>query len=260
MEKGIEWVMGVLMVLVVAALVGYGLEAPEAEVVAAQKVGEARSSRTVVIDPGHGGQDPGKVGVNGVLEKDINLAIAKELQQFLEAADVEVILTRETEAGLYRESDRNKKAADLRARCRLIEDAKPALVVSIHQNSYPEAEVKGPQVFYYTGSEEGRKLAEQVQESFDGLLGAENTRKPKANGDYYLLKQVAEPIVIVECGFLSNPKEAADLADATYRQRVAWSIHLGILRYLNGREAAEPGTENAGGISKVLPNVERGNI
>lgn len=183
----------------------------------------------------HGGNDPGKVGVDQSLEKDINLAISKKLARYLELADVEVVMTRSEDKGLYSETDSRKKSADMKARCSLIDEAKPDLVVSIHQNSYHEEYVSGGQVFYYNGSVKGKKLAEILQRRFDYVLGEKNTRQAKANDSYYLLLHVKSPIVIVECGFLSNYEEAALLNTDEYQDRLAWTIHMGIMEYLNRR-------------------------
>lgn len=189
----------------------------------------------VVIDAGHGGNDPGKVGIDQSLEKDINLEIAKKLARYLEQADVRTILTREEDKGLYSETDTRKKSADMKARYSLIDEADPDLVVSIHQNSYHQEPVSGGQVFYYTGSVKGKRLAEAVQRRFDYVLGAQNTRKAKENSSYYLLLHVKCPIVIVECGFLSNWQEAARLNSPEYQDRMAWTIHMGVMEYLNTR-------------------------
>ncbi len=195
------------------------------------KVGEEKLC--VVIDAGHGGNDPGKVGINNALEKDINLQIALLLKAFLEAQDIEVIMTRETEDGLYDEGASNKKVQDMKRRIAIIEEAQPDLTVSIHQNSYPEEAVNGGQVFYYTGSKEGQSLAEKIQNQLIEKVDAENTRQIKANDSYYLLKKTGVPIVIVECGFLSNRAEAQKLCMPEYQERLAWAIHMGILQYLN---------------------------
>lgn len=186
----------------------------------------------VVIDAGHGGNDPGKVGINDALEKDINLQIAMQLKMFLEADDVEVVMTREVDKGLYDEDASNKKVQDMKRRLQVIESADPALVVSIHQNSYHEEYVKGAQVFYYTTSEKSRALAEILQEQLKSL-DEENKRQAKGNDSYYLLKKTAKPIVIVECGFLSNREEAQQLTDEAYQEKIAFQIHMGIMKYLN---------------------------
>lgn len=193
------------------------------------------SSKTViVIDAGHGGRDGGKVSVDNInYEKDINLKIAAKLKSYMEAEGIVVIMTREADEGLYVESDSNKKAADLRRRIEIIDQASPRLVVSIHQNSYHEAYVRGAQTFYYSTSTEGKKLAEIIQEQLRISLDPGNGRQAKENSSYYLLKKTSAPIVIVECGFLSNPEEAALLASDDYQDRLAFQIHLGIMQYLN---------------------------
>ena len=196
-------------------------------------VKEAEKKRCVIIDAGHGGFDPGKVGINGALEKDINLAIAKKVKQFLEAEDVEVVMTRETEEGLYEESDSNKKVQDMKNRIAIIDEAAPDVTVSIHQNSYHEEYVHGAQVFYYATSEEGKFLAQILQKRLIEGVDKDNTRVEKANDSYYLLKKTSSPIVIVECGFLSNREEADALTNELYQEKLAWAIHLGILQYLN---------------------------
>ncbi len=190
----------------------------------------------VVIDAGHGGIDPGKVGINGALEKDINLEIALMVKQFLEANDIHVVMTRETEEGLYDADASNKKVQDMKRRIAKIEEVKPTLTVSIHQNSYPEEYVHGAQVFYYNGSVEGQKLAEEIQSQLVEKVDPENKRQVKANDSYYLLKKTGIPIVIIECGFLSNAQEAEKLCTEEYQEKLAWAIHMGIIQYLNEME------------------------
>lgn len=187
----------------------------------------------VVIDAGHGGADPGKVSAGGALEKDINLEIALKLQQFLEQEDVEVVLTRDSDAGLYDENASNKKVQDMKRRVELIESTRPVVTVSIHQNSYHEEYVHGAQTFYYANSEQSQLLAEKIQQALLNTIDEKNTRTAKSNDSYYLLKKTTSPIVIVECGFLSNREEAQKLESDYYQEKVAWAIHMGILQYLN---------------------------
>ncbi len=186
----------------------------------------------VVIDAGHGGADPGKVGINGALERDINLEVAKYLRVFLESEGIKVVMTREDEKGLYDERTSNKKVQDMKKRIQIIEEADPLLVVSIHQNSYHEEYVKGAQIFYYTTSEKSRRLAEMLQEQLK-CLDKENNRREKANDSYYLLKKTTKPIVIAECGFLSNEVEAEKLITPLYQEKLAFQIHMGIIKYIN---------------------------
>ena len=188
---------------------------------------------TVVIDAGHGGFDSGKVGVDGTLEKEINLIIAKQLKLLLEAADVNVLMVRTGDTGLYTENSPNKKRQDMRARASLMNEANADCIISIHQNSYPEESIDGAQVFYYTNSASGKNLASLIQKSLISNVDPSNHRTEKSNNSYYLLKNVTAPIVIVECGFLSNWEESKKLVDDTYQQKLAWAIHLGTLQYLN---------------------------
>ena len=226
-QKVIEPVLGICLLAMVVMAVKYGS-------IRVTGSGDAYIKETpvVVVDAGHGGTDPGKVGVDGSLEKDINLAVAERLKTYLEQDDVKVIMTRETDTGLYSETDSRKKMADMKKRCEIIEESGADLVVSIHQNSYHEESVSGGQVFYYRDSSKGKALAEILQDRFDYVLGDQNRRLPKANANYYLLLHVKCPIVIVECGFLSNAAEAEKLCTETYQDRVAWSIHKGILQYI----------------------------
>ena len=173
--------------------------------------------------------------MDGSLEKDINLAVTLKLKAYLEQSDVKVILTRGDDRGLYKESDSSKKMADMKERCRKIEEASPDIVVSIHQNSYHQEGIFGGQVFFYQGSEKGKRLAEKIQKRFDYVYGDKNTRVAKANNNYYLLLHVKCPIVITECGFLSNWDDASKLNSKEYQDRLAWTIHMGIMEYLNQR-------------------------
>lgn len=196
-------------------------------------VAPAEQKSVVVLDAGHGGMDSGKVAVNNILEKDINLKIVYFLKAALEEQGITVVLTREDEEGLYQENDSNKKLADMRKRCEIIEKSGCILAVSIHQNSYHEAGVSGPQVFYYVTSEKGRQIAETLQTCLVEELKPAKARTAKSNDNYYLLKNVSCPIVIVECGFLSNWEEAELLCTETYQKRVADTIAKGITEYLS---------------------------
>ena len=194
---------------------------------------QEEKGRLVVIDAGHGGMDSGKIGVNQVLEKDINLQIAKRVKTLLEQNDVTVVMVREDDQGLYDESASNKKVQDMKRRMEVIEKSDAVLAVSIHQNSYQEEYVCGPQVFYYTTSEEGKTAAFLMQAQLAEGLEQEKKREAKANNSYYLLKKSTIPTIIVECGFLSNYAEAERLKTEAYQEQVAFQITMGILKYLN---------------------------
>ncbi|NLK76971.1 MAG: N-acetylmuramoyl-L-alanine amidase [Clostridiales bacterium] len=227
MKKKMELIMAVIV------LVGAYFLAKEggAYIVESKKAEEGKIC--IVVDAGHGGMDPGKIGINKEKEKDINLKIAKKLKKLLEKDGIEVVMTRTDENGLYSESSNNKKVEDMRKRCEIIEEAKPVFTVSIHQNSYSEEYVKGAQVFYYGESAEGKQLAETLQSVLIEQLDPSNHRQAKANESYYLLKKTSSPTVIVECGFLSNSQEAALLATKEYQEKVAEAVHSGIVQYLH---------------------------
>lgn len=192
-----------------------------------------QESPVVVIDAGHGGADPGKVGIHQEEEKVINLQIAKLLQKKLEEEGVLVVMTRDSDEDLADADASNKKQQSLQRRCDLVEEVQPDCVISIHQNSFTDETACGAQVFYYTKSQEGNRLAEILQKHLVEKLDTENHRKTKANDSYYLLKKNSRPTVIVECGFLSNPKEAALLSSGDYQEKVAATICEGVLEYLN---------------------------
>lgn len=195
-----------------------------------------KAERCIVIDAGHGGDDPGKIGINGALEKDLNLEIARKVESLLRLEGIETVLTRTGSEGLYDAGAENKKVQDMKRRIEKIEEASPMLTVSIHQNSYPEEYVKGAQVFYYKDSKESENAAKVMQESLKQRLDPQNHREAKANASYFLLKKTSSPIIIVECGFLSNQEEAKKLSDPAYQEQVAWAVFMGIMQTVNQME------------------------
>lgn len=192
------------------------------------------NGRMIVIDPGHGGKDPGKVGVNGQLEKDINLQIGLKLKEALLAEGYEVVLTREEDRHLG-EGEKFRKTADLNMRCNIINEAteknQNTIMISIHQNSFGNQKVKGAQCFYYHTSEESKTLAEKLQQKLNSQVNKEKEKKTKSNNSYYMLINSHCPGVIIECGFLSNPEEEANLTDSTYQENLAKTIVEGIEEY-----------------------------
>lgn len=180
----------------------------------------------VVIDAGHGGHDPGKVGVNDALEKDINLQIAQKVKKHLEKNGIQVIMTREDDVM------EDTKLEDMKKRVALINEIKPAITVSIHQNSYSDASVKGAQVFYYTGSEVSKGAAEIMQQELR-KVDSGNTRQIKANDNFYMLKKTEVPTIIVECGFLSNSGEAEKLVSEEYQEQMAQAICSGVMTWIS---------------------------
>ncbi len=228
------------IVVLMAALAGIiFLSQTAGERLYEQVSGKAGANNLVVIDSGHGGKDPGKVGVNGVNESDVNLKIAQKLKKILEDQGVTVIMTREDEGSLA-----DSKSEDMQKRVAIINEKKPALAVSIHQNSYSSAEVHGAQVFYYTNSTDGEKAAQIMQNALLDV-DADNKRKEKANDTYYMLKRTDVPVIIVECGFLSNPHETDLLVTKEYQDQLAEAIAKGIMRYIGGDMQEETDKEDA---------------
>lgn len=180
----------------------------------------------IVLDSGHGGFDPGKIGINGALEKEVNLKIAKKVELCLKKQGYTVIMTRENDNSLA-----DSKVEDLKARVSLINDKKPLVAVSIHQNSYSQESIHGAQVFYYTHSKNGEKAAKILQEAMLDV-DSDNSRQAKKNDTYYLLKKTKIPTVIVECGFLSNQNEADLLITDEYQEKMAEAVAKGIHKYI----------------------------
>lgn len=191
-----------------------------------------KKSFLVVVDPGHGGSDPGKIGVHKEKEKDINLQISLKVRDKMEKENIQVVMTRQKDQDLADEDSQNRKIQDLKKRCEIIHRTQPDCVVSIHQNSYPDENIKGAQVFYYEDSQEGKHLGEIMQKNLVEGLDKTNHRQAKGNKSYYLLKKTDATLVIVECGFISNSEESALLSSEKYQEQVAQSIVKGIKEYL----------------------------
>lgn len=191
------------------------------------------SKKIILIDPGHGNGDPGKVQ-NDVKEKDINLRIAKKLQAYLEQGGSYVLMTRADDEPLS-----STKKGDMYSRKLTANTSKADLLISIHQNSYPSAKVKGAQIFYFNQSDNSKRLAELIQGEIKSFVDPGNRMDAKSNTNYYVLKQTTMPAVIVECGFLSNPTEKQNLQSDEYQEKIAWAIYMGIVKYFDGEPGAK---------------------
>ncbi len=194
-------------------------------------------SGAIVVDAGHGAPDGGAVGAKtGVLEKDLNLAIASKLSEKLKANGQAVRMTREDDQGLYKDetaSLREKKRTDMKNRVAIGNTPGTLCFVSIHMNHFTDEKYSGPQVFYAGGSEGGKRLAECIRLSFLSEIGPHCTRESKPSGDLYLLRETDCPAVIVECGFLSNAEEEALLCTEDYQEALAEAIYKGIQNFIN---------------------------
>ena len=203
---------------------------------AALAVSALEPARTVVVDAGHGGMDGGVTGVNtGVKESDLNLVMAKLLGEYLKSGGFDVVYTRRTSGGLYKEGDVNKKSADMHRRAEIISRADPVAVVSIHMNTFFQKSRRGAQVFFDPSSAKGESLALAVQEELNRTFNLPDAGRgfSPLGADKFILQQSSAPSVIVECGFLSNPSDEAHLLDADYRARFAHSLFVAIAAYLS---------------------------
>lgn len=223
----------ILVMLVGCALYPYYVSCRDRKAVEA--LSWTVASKVIVVDPGHGGIDPGCIGKSGVQEKDINLDIVRRLSNFLKQAGAIVIMTREgdydlSEEGRAPEDLRHKD--DLAARVELAERYQADLFISIHINSIPLSECWGAQVFYHPGSKESKRLAALIQKELIKTLG-ESRRWIKPE-DFFVLRSNKCSAVVIEAGFLSNPREETLLCDPVYQNKLAWSIYAGIVRFFAG--------------------------
>lgn len=189
--------------------------------------------KTIVIDAGHGGEDSGAVADNGILEKDINLDIAKKLRDMLRATGYKVVMTRDDDNAIYDKNCktlRKKKVSDMKKRVEIVNSDKNNILVSIHQNKFEQKQYCGSQIFYSKNNESSLTLAQSVQKSIKNLIQPDNDRELKcANKNIYLLNQANVPAIIVECGFVSNDEELEKLMDENYKLNMAFSIYSGII-------------------------------
>lgn len=195
----------------------------------------------IVLDPGHGGVDPGAIGTNGAEEKDINLSIALCLRDILTANGWEVIMTRDEDIAIndpqYKKISQ-VKTSDLKKRLQIFEEHPEAIAITIHQNHFTQERYNGAQMFYGRKNPESQLIAEAIQTAFRENLQPENSRAIKrSTSDVYILHNATVPAVLVECGFLSNASECALLCDEEYQQKTAFTIYCGLLEYC--RQKAE---------------------
>lgn len=192
--------------------------------------------KVIVIDAGHGGLDSGCVGVNGVLEKDINLSIAQNLEQLLTLSGFDVVLTRDEDISIYDngvEGIRNQKISDMENRLDIVKSYPDSMFFSIHQNQYTQPEYFGAQMFYTTNNAGNFKLAQIMQRNFAALQEGNDREIKLMDSGLYLFKETTQPALLIECGFLSNEKDAANLSDSEYQKKVAFTIYKGIMEFLS---------------------------
>lgn len=240
-ERGALLVCAGIMLAGVAGLVREGKGGGEAVWTVSAPVSSAEV--TLVLDPGHGGEDGGAVSAAGDRESDINLDIALRLDQLLGFCGVHTVLTRTGDYAIYDEDAhtlREKKVSDLHNRVALVESLPSAALLSIHQNSYPDPRYAGAQVFY-GGGEASRLWGEQTQDALRLCLDESNDRKAKeVDSSVYLMSHVKCSALLVECGFLTNGAEASLLLTDTYQKQLAVAVAGGWLRQGQGQGHSSP--------------------
>lgn len=193
-----------------------------------------KEGKVILIDPGHGGFDGGAASKSGTIEKDINLAISLKLKKALESEGYTVILTRESDEGLYSKGQtiKEKKREDLNKRRNLKKEVSCDVFISIHQNMFPQAKCFGAQT-WYAANEKSQKLADEIQNSLKENIKDGNNRVSKPAGDAYLIlrDEYDCAAILLECGFLSNPEEEQRLKSEDHQNLMVNAISLGLDRY-----------------------------
>lgn len=186
----------------------------------------------IIIDAGHGGEDPGAVA-NGIVEKDINLELALSLSEYLTAFGYKTVLTRSEDVLLYNTGQESrKKYYDVRNREAIANEYKNALFVSIHINKFPQENCKGLQTFYSDNNNKSKLLADTIQNNAK-ILQPDNNRSVKSgNSTIYLMKNLTMPSVLIECGFISNYKEALMLSDNDYKKSLVLMMSCSISEFV----------------------------
>ena len=190
--------------------------------------------KTIIIDAGHGGEDPGALGKTGALEKDINLQISNILGEMLSREGFAVIYTRTDDSLLYSESENIKglrKHYDLKNRCKIASDYPNAILISLHTNSYSDESCSGLQVYYSEHNDNSKILANKIQFSVKENLQNNNSRNIKSGKELYILKNTENVSILIECGFISNYDECEKLTQKEYQKMLCLSILYGIIEY-----------------------------
>ncbi|MDD4237663.1 MAG: N-acetylmuramoyl-L-alanine amidase CwlD [Desulfotomaculaceae bacterium] len=229
----------VLAALAVVLLTGYRAAVDRFEKHHITTLAWAVSEKIIIIDPGHGGDDPGAVGESGTLEKEIVLEVSKKLAGILTQAGAQVYLTRDTDQDLSDPEQKNSygsKMQDLTRRVELANQKQADLFISVHVNSFPDHREGGAQTFSQPGEGDSKKLAEAIQQEMNRFTL--NPGRQAKQVDYFANRMAKMPSAIVEIGFISNPQEEKLLADPIYQDKVAWSIYAGITRYLSQPKTA----------------------
>ncbi len=212
--------------LVMGALVRHSVETA----VSLQPIGVRP---VIVIDAGHGGEDGGTTGAMGTGESKLNLEISERLNALLKLMGCQTVMTRTQEVSLATEGDtiRQRKQSDLRRRVEIVNGQPSAILVSIHQNHFPDPRYSGPQVFYTTAAKD---LAGAMQTALNEALAPTSRRTAKASQGVYVMEHIQHPGLLVECGFLSSPEEEQKLRTADYQKQLAAVVTAVLARAMDG--------------------------
>jgi N-acetylmuramoyl-L-alanine amidase len=206
----------------------------------AEEVARIAERKTVIIDAGHGGEDCGTIGISGVYEKDLNLEVSMLVGELLCEQGYTVVYTRTEDRLLYTEAENIKgirKISDLKNRCKIGAEYNDSIFVSIHMNSYGDARYSGLHAYYAPNSTESERLAHAIQARVREDTQPHNNRVPKPGKNMYLLENLQNTAVLIECGFLSNAEECEKLSQKEYQKQLSFSIVCGIIEYMNTVES-----------------------
>jgi len=181
---------------------------------------------TVVVDAGHGGMDGGATAPSGVLESKLNLEIAQRVNDFLVLCGFQTTMIRDTDVSIHDDSATTisqKKVSDLKNRVKIVNETPNAVLISIHQNMFPEEKYSGAQVFH-TKTEDGAQWAKIAQQALIGVVDPNNHREAKQSSKVYLMENIQCDGILVECGFLSNKRESAMLQEPSYQKKIAVAV------------------------------------
>ena len=186
--------------------------------------------KTIYLDAGHGGKDPGAIYDN-VYEKDINLDIVKKLQFELEKLGAVVLLTRDDDYDLASIDSKKRKQSDLSKRADLINESKCDMYISVHLNAYSSTKWSGLQIFYDDINPNNKVLAEVMNETLKSNL--KNVREIKRENGYFMYHKINVTGILIESGFITNSNDRYKLKDSNYQAILARNIVSGVVNYFN---------------------------
>lgn len=225
MKKALMILFSGFLLIAVCINISYKIDDVMVKTVGSKNI---QTKKTVIIDPGHGGIDVGTVGIDGSLEKNINLSISLDLYDFLMVSGINTVLTRDGDYEMYRAGEQRTKS-DLYNRMDYINSVPDSILISIHQNHFENETEWGTQVWYSPNDDISPTIADKILNSVKKNIQPENKRENKKSDDsYYILYKAQKPSVMVECGFVSNENENKKLQDKEYQRDMAYSILAGI--------------------------------